>query len=106
MAVFFMAVTDRAHKRQGRRALSLPFDMCAFNPPQRLTGLCVYFHIFLFSPSDYAYVFPVSITVSMCASSYLSRASTQGISISLGAPTPLRGRGRDLSQGGNEARDK
>lgn len=103
MAVFFMAVTDTARKRQGRRSLSLPFDMCAFTPLQRLTGLRLYFHIFLFSP-DYAYVFPVSITISMCASSYLSRASTQGISISLGAPTLLQG--RDLSQGGNEARDK
>lgn len=34
------------------------------------------------STPDYVYVFPVSITISMCASSYLPRASTQGISLS------------------------
>lgn len=55
--------------------------MCAFNPPQQLTGLCVNSHIPPTHP-DYAYVFAVAITVSVCASSYLPRASTQGISIS------------------------
>lgn len=92
MHVFFITMTDSAHKCQGRHSLSLLFDECAFNAVQRLrvrvqtVRVCVYFFFFLLLLFwDYAYVFPVSITVlvSTRASSYLPRAFTQGISISL-----------------------
>lgn len=78
--------------------------MCAFNPSERLTRLCVHSHTHTPQRPDYAYVFPMSITVSMCASSYLPHASTQGISISCCGDGDRISAGEEMRLGINEAR--